>query len=72
MARTLLTVSINEGYEVIAEYIRQDKATFTKDYYLGFSANVAYSEIVSLAQDYKAHMGETHYNTLLSFFQTRL
>lgn len=72
MARTLLTVSINEGYEVIAEYIRQDKATFTKDYYLGFSASDAYNQIVSLAQDYKTHMGETHYNELVSFFRSRL
>ncbi|MBR2030499.1 MAG: hypothetical protein IJ999_06310 [Clostridia bacterium] len=71
-ARTLLTVAINEGYEVVAEYIKQDKTTFAKDYYLGFDATTAHNEITSLSQDYIAHLGETHYNELLSFFEERI
>ncbi len=71
-ARTLLTVSINDGYEVVAEYIRQDKTTFAKDYYLGFNPLFAYNEITSLRQDYVAHIGEQHYNELLAFFADRL
>lgn len=72
MARTLLTVSINDGYDVIKEYIMQDKTTFAKDYYLEFDALSAYNEIVSLRQDFVSHLGETHYNELVSFFADRL
>ncbi len=71
-ARTLLTVSINDGYEVVAEYIRQDKTTFAKDYYLAFDSLFAYNEITSLRQDYVEHIGEQHYNNLLAFFADRL
>lgn len=71
-ARTLLTVSINDGYEVVAEYIRQDKTTFAKDYYLGFDPLFAYNEISSLRQDFVGHIGETHYSELLTFFADRL
>jgi len=71
-ARTLLTVAINDGYEVVAEYIKQDKTTFAKDYYLGFDATTAHNEITALSQDYIAHLGETHYNDLVSFFADRL
>ena len=71
-ARTLLTVSINDGYEVVAEYIKQDKTTFAKDYYLGFDPLFAYNEISALSDDYISHLGEEHYNNLLAFFADRL
>ena len=71
-ARTLLTVSINDGYEVVAEYIKQDKTTFAKDYYLGFDPLFAYNEISALSDDYISHLGEEHYSNLLSFFADRL
>ena len=72
MARTLLTVSINDGYAVIEEYIRQDKTTFAKDYYLGFETLFAYNEISSLQNEYVSHLGQTHFNELLAFFAGRL
>ena len=71
-ARTLLTVAINDGYEVIAEYIKQDKTTFTKDYYLSFDPLFAYNEITSLREDLLSQLGEQHYSELLSFFAGRL
>ena len=72
MARTLLTVSINDGYSVIEDYIRQDKATFTKDYYLAFDAREAYNELAALSQEYLTHLGETYYGEVLVFFANRM
>jgi len=72
MARTLLTVSINEGYDVIRGYIYQDKAIFTKDYYLGFDAQTAYDEILALNSKLVPHLSQQRYNEVLAFFRERL
>lgn len=71
-AMKLQGVAIDKGYEVIQGYIYKDKATFTKDYYLGLDAQAAYNSFTAASAEFNAQLSAAYYNEVLAFLQGRL
>lgn len=71
-AMKLQGIAIDQGYEVIQQYIYQDKATFTKDYYLGFDAQQAYDSFVAVSAEFTEQLSTEYFNQVKQFLYDRL
>ena len=70
-AMKLQGIAIDQGYDVIQQYIYQDKATFTKDYYLGIDAQQAYSDFVAAETEFTQQLSAEYYNEVKQFLYDR-
>lgn len=70
-AMKLQGIAIDQGYDVIQQYIYQDKATFTKDYYLGIDAQQAYSDFVAAQTEFTQQLSAAYYNEVKQFLYDR-
>ena len=70
-AMKLQGIAIDQGYDVIQQYIYQDKATFTKDYYLDIDAQQAYSDFVAAETEFTQQLSAAYYNEVKQFLYDR-
>ena len=70
-ATALQDVAVNQGYEIIQNYIFDDKTLFTKDYFLNFTPQEAVNALAAARTDFENQLGVTNYNELVGFFQER-